>query len=96
MTPIRNYLHHGILPKHYKERGTPTHQSAHYLLMDEVLYRRGFSVPFLRCVARGNALQVLSSVHEGECGDHIGGQTLAKKILRRDYYWPTLDQDATD
>jgi hypothetical protein len=39
---------------------------------------------------------VLEEVHEGECGDHTGGQTLARKILRYGYYWPTVNRDAAD
>ena len=81
MTHIRDYLQHGILPKHYKERRALTRQSARYLLMDEILYPRGFSIPLLPCVAHGDTLQVLSSVHEGECGDHTGGRPWPEKLL---------------
>ena len=31
--------------------------------------------------------------HEGECGGHIYWKTIANKILRAGYYWPTLFQD---
>ncbi|GKV02675.1 hypothetical protein SLEP1_g15073 [Rubroshorea leprosula] len=33
-------------------------------------------------------------VHEGVCGTHIGGKTLAWKLLRHGYYWPTMVEDA--
>ncbi|GKV00762.1 hypothetical protein SLEP1_g13399 [Rubroshorea leprosula] len=35
-------------------------------------------------------------VHEGVCGMHIGGRTLARKLLRHGYYWPTMVEDAQD
>ncbi|XP_025702637.1 uncharacterized protein [Arachis hypogaea] len=37
----------------------------------------------------------MDEVHEGVCGTHIGGRSLASKILRAGYYWPTLQQDCT-
>jgi len=38
---------------------------------------------------------VLLEVHEGVCGSHIGGRSLAAKLLRAGYYWPTMLQDCT-
>ncbi|XP_016206763.1 uncharacterized protein LOC107647158 [Arachis ipaensis] len=35
----------------------------------------------------------MNEVHKGACVTHIGGQSLASKILRAGYYWPTLQQD---
>ncbi|KAK3023184.1 hypothetical protein RJ639_044171 [Escallonia herrerae] len=36
----------------------------------------------------------LREVHEGICGQHLGGRTLAYKILRQGYYWPVMQKDA--
>ncbi|KAK3017829.1 hypothetical protein RJ639_003431 [Escallonia herrerae] len=33
---------------------------------------------------------------EGICGQHLGGRTLAQKILRQGYYWPTMQRDAIE
>ena len=60
------------------------------------MYRRGYSVPLLRCIAHDEIKRILHDVHEGECGDHTGGQALAKKILRYRYYCPTVNRDALD
>ncbi|XP_072076553.1 uncharacterized protein [Arachis hypogaea] len=35
----------------------------------------------------------MAEMHEGVCGNHIGGQALAAKILRTGYYWPTIKMD---
>ena len=51
-------------------------------------------MPLLRCIAHDDIRRVLQEVHEGECGDHTGGQTLAKKVLRYGYFWPTINKDA--
>ena len=36
---------------------------------------------------------IMRKIHEGICEDHAGGQSLAFKILRQDYYWPTMKAD---
>ncbi|KAJ9538117.1 hypothetical protein OSB04_030850 [Centaurea solstitialis] len=33
-------------------------------------------------------------MHDGECGNHAGGRSLANRISRQGYYWPTLREDA--
>nr|XP_009412969.1 PREDICTED: uncharacterized protein LOC103994370 [Musa acuminata subsp. malaccensis] len=58
------------------------------------LYKRSFTHPLLRCLEPDEARTVLAETHEGACGEHIGGRTLAHKILRQGYYWPTMCQDA--
>ncbi|KAA3477849.1 rve domain-containing protein/RVT_3 domain-containing protein [Gossypium australe] len=36
----------------------------------------------------------MREIHEGICGDHLGGRLLAQKIFRHGYYWPTVQEDA--
>lgn len=36
----------------------------------------------------------LCEVHEGICGDHFSGPTLAKKLMRTGYCWPTMEKDS--
>lgn len=36
----------------------------------------------------------MAEVHEGICGNHLGGRTLAHKILNAGYYWPKMHEDA--
>ncbi|XP_065036645.1 uncharacterized protein LOC135672121 [Musa acuminata AAA Group] len=58
------------------------------------LYKRSFSRPLLRCLEPNEARTVLSDMHKGACGEHIGERALAHKMLRQGYYWPTMRQDA--
>ena len=37
---------------------------------------------------------VLSELHEGICGNHLGGRTVAHREHSQGYYWPTMRQDA--
>uniref|UniRef100_A0A2N9F1B5 Uncharacterized protein n=1 Tax=Fagus sylvatica TaxID=28930 RepID=A0A2N9F1B5_FAGSY len=38
---------------------------------------------------------VIREVHEGVCGNHSGARSLAHKLTRAGYYWPSLLHDAT-
>ena len=62
--------------------------------MDEVLYKRGFSQPYLRCLAPDEANYVLREVHEVACGNHSGVRSLVHKVVHAGYYWPTIQADA--
>ena len=63
---------------------------ARYVLMDEVQYKRGFSQPYLRCLAPDEANYVLREVYEGACGNHSGARSLIHKVIREGYYWPIV------
>uniref|UniRef100_A0A2N9FYE4 Reverse transcriptase n=1 Tax=Fagus sylvatica TaxID=28930 RepID=A0A2N9FYE4_FAGSY len=58
------------------------------------LYKRGFSLPYLRCLAPDEANYVMREIHEGVCGDHSGARALQRKIVRAGYYWPSMKADA--
>ncbi|XP_074356164.1 uncharacterized protein LOC141695855 [Apium graveolens] len=49
-----------------------------------------------RCVDNEKGNYILREVHEGICGNHLGGNSLAMKVLRQGYYWPTMKEDATN
>ena len=70
MTPIVAYLRDGRLPKERDKARKLRIRSAKYVLMDKVLYKRGFSQPYLRCLALDKANYVLREVHEQACGNH--------------------------
>ena len=39
---------------------------------------------------------MLSELHEGICGNHLSGRTLAHKAHAQGYYWQTMKSDTTD
>ena len=64
------------------------------MLIRNVLYKRCFSRPYLRCLSHEEADYVMREVHEGICGDHSGARLLVHKLIRVGYYWPTMLKDA--
>ena len=94
MTPIISYLKDGRLLEGTDEARKLRVRLARYVLMDEVLYKRGFSQPYLRCLAPDEAHYVLREVHEGACDNHSRARSLIHKIDRVGYYWPTIQTDA--
>ena len=86
MTPIVSYLKDGKLLEGKDEARKLKVRSARYVLMNEVLYKRGFSQPYLRCLALDEANYVLREVHEGACINHSGARSLVHKVVRAGYY----------
>ncbi|CAL8167597.1 unnamed protein product [Prunus armeniaca] len=94
MDPIHDYLTHGVLPEDKAEARRVWYKSSRYLIINNKLYKRGFSLPYLRCLTPDEANYVLREIHKGVCGNHAGTRSLAHKALRQGYYWPTLQADA--
>ena len=96
MDPIWDYVNDGTLPNDPKEAAKIRVRSSRFTNHKGSLYKRGFFTPFLKCIAGADTEYVLREVHEGICGNHIGARTLAGKVLRQGYYWPTMLKDETD
>ncbi|XP_058217410.1 uncharacterized protein LOC131328484 [Rhododendron vialii] len=91
--PIVDYITNGTLPGDKVKARQLKIRVAKYLMMGDVLYRRSFSLPYLRCLTTTESLQAMEEVHQGICGDHQGGRMLAYKLLRLRYYWPSMQKD---
>ena len=94
MTPIVSYLMDGRLLEEKDEARKLKVKSARYILMDEVLYKRGFFQSFLRCLAPDKVNYMLREVHEGACGNHSRARSLVHKVIHNGYYWPTIQANA--
>ena len=94
MAPIISYLKDGTLPERKDEARKLRVQSAKYVLLNDALYKRGFSQPYLRCLSPDEANYMLREVHEGAYGNHLEARALIHKVVRAGYYWPTIQADA--
>ena len=95
-SPILSYLKDGRLPPNPEEAKQIKKRATRFTVLNNELYKRDFSQPYLRCVEEEEAKYVLEEVHGGIYGGHIGAKSLARKIIRAGYFWPTMQQDATD
>ena len=93
ITPYQLYLEDGVLPLDPAEAKRIKRSSSKFTLIDGNLFRFGFSHPVQICVYGEQCIRLMSELHEGVCGSHVGGRALASRILRAGYYWPTLKED---
>ena len=96
MAPIIAYLKDGTLPENKNEARRLMYQLPRYLMLENHLYRQGFSMPLLKCITELETAVIIKEVHEGFSGSHIGGHSLTQKIIRQGYYRPTLKNDAIE
>ncbi|KAM1810815.1 hypothetical protein ACFX12_027521 [Malus domestica] len=81
ITPIYKFLAHGTLPIDKVQAKQILYKSARYLIINDQLYKRGFTLPYLRCLTPTEAEIVLREIHEGVCGDHAGSRSLEHKTF---------------
>ena len=86
MTPNVRYLKEGWLLEDKAKARKIQIRVARFIIIDNVLYRRGYSPPYLRCTNSKEADYVLCELHVGVCENHVGERSLAGKVLRAEYY----------
>uniref|UniRef100_A0A2N9GEB2 Uncharacterized protein n=1 Tax=Fagus sylvatica TaxID=28930 RepID=A0A2N9GEB2_FAGSY len=95
MSPILAYLKDDILPTDRKEADRIRRIAPRYWVSKEGnLYRRSFTGPYLRCVHPDTVQNLLWEIHEGVCGGHTGGRSLAHRAIGQGYWWPYMQKDA--
>nr|CAN78921.1 hypothetical protein VITISV_011350 [Vitis vinifera] len=94
MYDITEYIRTGTLPGDPKQAHKVRVQAARFTLIGGHLYKRSFTGPYLRCLGHSEAQYVLAELHEGICGNHSGGRSLAHRDHSQGYYWPTMKKDA--
>ena len=91
--PSPNWIN--LIFEFLKERKTPEdknkarwikYQANRYMILNGKLYRRGYAMPYLRCLQLDEAKYVMKEIHKGVCDNHLGKGSLAQKVLRQGYY----------
>jgi ribonuclease HI len=93
MSPIVQFLGRGVLPSDPREAKRIKARSSRFAWDNGILYKRGFHGILQRCLTAGEAEMVMREIHEGSCGNHSGARSLAQKVLRNGFYWPTIVSD---
>ncbi|XP_012838229.1 PREDICTED: uncharacterized protein LOC105958770 [Erythranthe guttata] len=91
-TEIKNHLR-GKSQGSSREITRLNQQAKHFCLDGDILYKRGYTRPHLRCLDMREGQYVLREIHEGCCGDHAGGRALITRVLRSGYFWQTMRKD---
>ena len=86
MTPIISFLQDGHLPQDIEEARKVRKRAARFTIQNDTLYKRGFFMPYLKCVDEKEAKYILEEIHEGVCGDHAGPRSLVSKVIRTSYF----------
>ncbi|XP_068339035.1 uncharacterized protein [Pyrus communis] len=84
--PREDYMINGTLPIERLESRKLQIKATRYYMWNGILIRRSYIRPHLRCLVLRDDLKVLSSIHEGVCGNHSGCRSLAQKVLNSGYY----------
>jgi hypothetical protein len=90
---IRTNLKDNILLDDNSSVDRIAHLAKRYTLIEGDLYRRGANCLLMRFITQEEGYELLTEVHEGECGNHASSQTLVSKAFRQGFYWPTALQD---
>nr|CAN82984.1 hypothetical protein VITISV_030339 [Vitis vinifera] len=93
MYDITEYIRAGTLPGDLKQTHKVRVQAVRFTLIGGHLYKRSFTGPYLQCLGHSEAQYVLAELHEGICGNHSGGRSLAHRAHSQGYYWPTMKKD---
>ncbi|XP_057505747.1 uncharacterized protein LOC130789037 [Actinidia eriantha] len=95
MDPIVKYLRTDELPDDKKEAHRIRIKAARFWISPSGdLYKRSYQGPYLLCVHPSLIEDVLDEIHEGICGLHSGGRSLAHRALSQGYWWPYMQKDA--
>ena len=94
MTPIVRYLNSRELPDNKAKSHKIQVHAARFSLMNGQLYKRSLDGPYLKCLTYQQGQYVLAELHDGVCGNHLGGRTLAHRAHTQGYYWITMRTDA--
>ena len=81
MTPIISFLLDEHLPQDVVEARKVRKRSVRFMILNDTLYERGFSMPYLKCVDKEEAKYILKEIHERIYEDHVGPKSLVSKVI---------------
>ncbi|KAL2226322.1 UNVERIFIED_CONTAM: hypothetical protein Sindi_1990900 [Sesamum indicum] len=68
-------------------------RAASFTLLSGQLYKRTVDGTLLKCFDEERAEYVMREIHELSCRNHSGARSLAQKVVRQGYFWPTMIKD---
>jgi len=96
MDLILSYIRDGQLPLDPSKAKKVRVRATRFIVMNGELYKRGFSLSYLKCLNPEEESYVLREIHEGICDNHLRPQSLVGKAIRVGYFWPTMQKDVVE
>ena len=93
MDLILSYIRDGQLPFDLSEAKKVRVRAARFTVVNGEFYKRGFSLPYLKCLNPEEATYVLQEIHECVYGNHSRPRSLVGKAVKVGYFWPTMEKD---
>ncbi|XP_021991927.1 uncharacterized protein LOC110888724 [Helianthus annuus] len=90
MTHLVKFLTSSELPSDQVEAKRVQIKSRQYVLQGDILYKKGYLTPLLRCVGPEQSQYLIKEVNEGICGAHYGLRSVVSKLMNLGYFWPTV------
>nr|XP_023924870.1 uncharacterized protein LOC112036287 [Quercus suber] len=95
--PIVAFLAENVIPEDEKEASKIRRTAPRYWLStDGRLYRRSFGGPYLLCLPPEKVPEILAELHDGICGSHVGGRSLAYRAMTQGFWWPKMQRGAAE
>ena len=96
MDPIIAYLKTSEFPRNKTEARILRMKAAGYVIYDDKLYRKGYSMLLLVCVTLSEENYIIREIYKGICKNHTGGQSLVVKALYKDITSKTMKSDCME
>ena len=97
MDSIIQFYREDTLPEERIESDKVRRKATRFWLSEnQKLYKRSFSGLYLLCIHPEMTESLLEELHEGICGSHTGGRSLAHKAITQGYWWPNMQREAQE
>ena len=97
MDPIIQFLSKDVLPEDKSDVEKIQRKAPRFWLSeDQKLYKQSFSGPYLLYIHPEASELIIEELHEGICGSHTGGKSLAHRAITQGYWWPNMQKEALE
>jgi len=94
MDPKITYIKDGNLPADPSEARKVKVSSSRFTILNDELYKRGFSQSYLKCLNLEDVEFMLREIHEGVYKNHFEPRSLIRQFVCARYFYPTMQKDA--
>ena len=86
MDPITTYIKDDNLPVDPSEAKKVKVRSSRFTILNNKLYKRGFSQPYLKCFNPEDVVYVLKEIYDGVCRNHSRPRSLVGQVFHVGYF----------